>query len=407
MKKKIALICLTTLCLTACSDENGGDVDNILGEYENNNIGISNEWDGKNYLNSEYLYAETTGAFYYQDLYNRIMYFNKENHEIFPLCAKPDCAHEVEFGDNVTSDCAAFYNSSMYNQVYNGKLYADIKTDDGYICSLYVSLLDGTDRTKVIENIEKSINEEQERMNEEDVEALASNLYWTIHEDIVYVFSTICDKENTKLFIDKYNINDGSYIEQLMSKTVKGSYGTVDNVNINDNEIWVSVEVRQYLSDGSGDYDYATTYMQIGANDGDVKIVNVPANEASTIVNGHVLYQPDFDHVYMMDSDSNSSLCIELNEFEKKYGVIIKTIGDYIFVTPFFRAAEGIEEYSYYTKLYDKDYKLVDTIELPEDMLPKAGHNQILFQSREDDSYYGIDASQIGTGNVEFEKYES
>ena len=106
-----------------------------------------------------------------------------------------------------------------------------------------------------------------------------------------------------------------------------------------------------------------------------------------------------------MTANGQKELCIELNEIEKECVNTVCYTGEYIFITPNLKNKNLVDEYGYYTKVYDKEYKLLDTIKLPDNMMPIAGHNQILLSLRGQQKLYFFDPAQIGTGNVEVKEY--
>ncbi|MBQ6814801.1 MAG: hypothetical protein IJP13_04620 [Lachnospiraceae bacterium] len=401
MKKKHLLGVLSVaLCLMGCSNEDEKEVDNLLSELDEG-ITISNQGQGDNYYNDIYKYGESENAFYY--VYRQQMYyFDKNKNNIMLMCTKPECDHIIYKDNQRVYYCEALYADNCFVQVYDGKLYADAETGREEPQSIIVSNLDGTDKKVAVKNIEERIEKESDRFNSGGIVSYVSSLTWRIYDDILYVFTNMSGYggENNYFFIDKYDLKSGEYLGEVTNKILEGNQGNVIEVYKYGDKMLINITIARGRNEKI--YDMC---IEVELTNGDINIIEIPETISETLYNGKVIFQTDYENVCMMDSSGQTETCIELNEYERNRGVVVTRIGEYLFVTPLAYTSSNDSEYEYYTKVYDQEFKLVDMIELPENVLPRGGYNCILLRKRASEEYYSIDASQIGTGNVEVKEY--
>lgn len=399
MNAKKIIVLVLVMCLMGCSHGDDKKIDDMLAEM-GEGTNISNQSQGENCYNDIYRYGESDKGFYYVNR-QQMYYFDKENDSIILMCTKPECDHILYKDSQRVYSCEALYANNFFVQVYDGKLYADAELERGEPQSIIVSNLDGTEKAVAVSNIEERIEKEIERFNSGGIYGYVSSLTWRIYDGIVYVFTNMSAEvgKNNYFFIDKYDLKSGEYLGEVTSKILEGNQGSTSEVYKHENKMLIM------LSIGTGEGERHYMYIEVDITNGNMIFIDVPKTVSETLYNGRVIYQTYNDNIYMMNSNSEAELCIELNEFEKKSGVIVTRIGNYLFVTPIFFASTEAAKNGYYTKVYDSEFDLIDTIQLPEELLPIAGYNEILFVMRSRDQYYGMDASQIGAGNAELIEY--
>ena len=402
------IICLLMCFLCACSsgDEN---VDNILDNFESgkNIIDKLDQSADSNYVVYTQSCAESEAAFYYYD--GRYTYLlDKESGYSIMLCTKANCQHDLE--DYYETECDAKFYITRGMQMYDGKLYADCKDDNGFQ-RLYRMNVDGTGREIVIDNIFERYVQRKENIEPtdyRDTNGIGAAVSWEIYNDKIYVTCIVDGKEKDTSFfyVDVYDLDNGKRIQELTEETVYGLNGTIVDTYILQNKLVLLCYFSEPV--GNGQYFDYVRFYEVDMNTGKIKELLEDISPVDYAVTDEgILYSEEGKDVYLLDTNGDKQLCIELDDVEKSVTNSITYTGDYIFITPYFESKELIDEYGYYTKVYDKDYKLLDTIPLPADMLPKAGHNQILLKSRGGFEWYYLDPSQIGTGNVEIKKYIS
>ena len=415
MKKRILLgACILTLGLSACSSEEP-DVDTLLEQFEEDKIdlGITNEWDGINYTNLSNQYGETTEGFYYCGRGNNtMMYISKKAAMAMPLCTKAECIHDTDAtgsyteGEEYSYKCnAAYYNSSIIVQVYNGKLYADTQ----YIADNRQALLScELDGTEVLRNLNVRIEEEQEKAEQNNYKLTASSVKWCIANDKVYVASEahlIKRSLNMDvLYVDIYDLKSGELIKELFYN----EYETYDMmpgyIYVADDNVYL---VNYMFYQDKGD---TQNLVQINEETGEYHEVEFGADrdyKGYNYIEGKIIFGKNGGDVYTLDVYDNEVKVIELEESEREIGMYYGMVGDYIFLTT--RQLVELEDgtKAYYTKIYDSDYNYIDTMYHSYNIIAAAGGtNVILFTGRGNNNFYYINADEIGTGNIELKTIE-
>ena len=411
MKKNLLTmitICLSTYLLCACSgkDENVDDfLDNIINE---NNIfdKLDQSADG-GYVTYKQWCAESEDAFYYYDI-KYVHMLSKIQGKSMLLCTKANCEHNLE--DYYETECDAKFYITRGVQMYNGKLYADSK-DDNDFQRLYRMNIDGTGREIVIDNIFERFVQRKENIEPtdyRDLNGIGAAVSWEIYNDKIYVTCIVDGKEKDTSFfyVDVYDLDNGKRIQELTEETVYGLNGTIVDTYILQNKLVLLCYFSE--PDDRGQYIDYIRFYEVDMNTGKInELLEDISPVGYAVTDKGILYSEEGNDVYLLDTNGDKQLCIELDDVEKSVTNSITYTGDYIFITPYFESKELIDEYGYYTKVYDKDYKLLDTIPLPADIIPEVGRNQILLTLRGGFEWYYLDPSQIGTGNVEIKKYIS
>ena len=412
MKKKHLLgVLAVALCLMGCSNEESSEIDAMLEEAESNkNSSILSEVNGENYATALQYCAESKAGFYYYDG-SRVYLLNKQNGDGVLLCAKINCEHDYYIDeDRVLNTCDAIFELSNCIQVYNDKLYIDVAADTT-VQTLYRMNNDGTAREVVIENIFEHYEERMQQMEESgdiDLDGIGASVSWEIYNDIIYLCSIIESEEEDKsiLYVDTYNVHSGEKIEELAKETIKGSNGIIIDINIYSNNLKLSTSISEQISGGMGEYIEYKRFFDVDISTGEVNSLLEDSSVSTyAMIDEGMLYREKGEDFYLVNANGQKELCIELNEIEKECVNTVCYTGEYIFITPNLKNKNLVDEYGYYTKVYDKEYKLLDTIKLPDNMMPIAGHNQILLSLRGQQKLYFFDPAQIGTGNVEVKEY--
>ena len=327
------------------------------------------------------------------------------------FCTEALCEH-IYYIDELSylNTCDAILNASNCVQFYNGKLYIDAK-DDIAVQALYKINADGSGKELVVENIyirfvEKL--EELENTGTEEIGAVGGSLSWEIYQDKIYVCSSVGGEDGKlQFYVDVYDLNNGEKIDEIAACDFSGNNGMIIDIDIvNDN-----LKMCMYISsiDLSGDFVDSKEFYNIDLNSGEIKEIAKDATISTyAFYEDKMLYREKNGDIYVVDDiEGQANRCIELTEAEKEYIVSINYVGEYIYITPNIKDQSFLDEYGYYTKVYDKEYKLIDTIKLPGNMRPIAGHNQVLLSVRGGEEMYYFDSAQIGTGEIDIKKYES
>lgn len=427
LKKGIALVCLVTLSSTACSDNNPNEekVDSILESVDNNetevsnNFGISNEWDGKNYGEVYSNFAESTDGFYYVDYSaataGKLYYLSKKDGSIVPFCTKVECEHKLpnsiqtNEGDEIYQfECEAAFYLNQDVQVYDGKLYIDRRYVNSDDFTLECWNLDGSEKKVLIQDIGKRTKERQAELTPVGISGFKYSLTWRIHNGKIYIISAI--EENGEygayFYIDEYDLETGEFIKGLYEEKIHRNNLMVNSMYTYDNRIMLEMNVSIPQSDEGQCFLTTREYFLFDIDKQELKQIPVEDRYYATLMEDKVLYQKNGQDVYSVDENGVETLCIELEEKEKTgCGVVPKYIGDYIFITPYFDDLENTEGIQFYTKIYDKNFNLIDTVNLPNYLAVTAGHNQIIWRAMSFIVYY-INVDEIGTGKIELKKYE-
>lgn len=113
------------------------------------NIDFSEEHKGFHSMD-KYAVGEK-GCYYMAMTGSAIQYYDAENDQIIYVCNKPDCSHGSE-------NCDAYYDGSITNLfIYGGKLFVCVGVENDI--KMYVSDLDGTNRKKILECKNASIEQ--------------------------------------------------------------------------------------------------------------------------------------------------------------------------------------------------------------------------------------------------------
>ena len=407
-KNMLLAASLVVLCLTGCSD-NSNKVDGILEGYEERqDIGISNDGDNVNYKACVQYCGESTQGFYYYDG-KQLHFMNKQSGNTIYLCTKVQCEHIFYEDDDygLLNTCDAILDASNCVQVYNGNLYIDVENGMA-VQAMYKMNLDGTGREVVVENISERFAQrlkELEEIGTAEIAALGGTLSWEIYKDKLYVCSCIGgEKDKLQFYVDVYSLENGERTDELVACEFEGNSGMIIDIDIFNDTLKVCMYISSW--DSNGNILDGKEFYSIDINNGVLKeIADDAIISTYAFCENEMLYREKGGDIYEIGIDENAKKCIELTDVERESTVAISYVGDYIYITPNIKDQNVLAECGYYTKVYDKEYKLIDTIVLPEKMTPIAGHEQVLLNVVGADEMYYFDISQIGTGNVDVEKY--
>ncbi|MBQ6814802.1 MAG: hypothetical protein IJP13_04625, partial [Lachnospiraceae bacterium] len=407
-----------TLCLSACSSDNS-DVDNFLNEYENINLNISKEWDGINYHNNtSSCYGESTqGYYYYDSAKDTMMYISKEACKAIPLCTKVECIHGTElekefntYGKYIT-DCDAIYSCNSGIQVYNGSLYADERPENELEgLAIIKAEMDGTNKQEVFHNLNVRI-EEEDTLLEKTGEVFMYSTDWVIVEDEIYVVTEAHVKDNEKIlgrvYVDIYDLSTGERVKELFYKEYEADDLIPVHLYVAADAVYVGLRI--YIEQGE-EMLGSSILLEIDKEAGTFKEVTL-GQDSSYIgynyFNDKLIFGKQGGDIYLLDVDGDEQLCIKLDEREKEVGMFFSKKGEYIILNP--REAVKLEDGSmgYYSKIYNSEYKYLDTIYFTENFRPSIGNgDKIIYQGDDSEKYYYIDTNQIGTGNIELKEIE-
>ena len=144
--KRVVLLTMIVLILSACS-KNDSSPGGITGDSTQNNYEETQPvWRLNEFTAGQDGFYYRLGDFNGSPSVEKIYYFDKETHEQYPVCSKPECQHNDE-------SCTAVLGWTEYRGgiwYYADKLYL-VKDSGGYTW-LYRMDTDGSNREKLFEN---------------------------------------------------------------------------------------------------------------------------------------------------------------------------------------------------------------------------------------------------------------
>lgn len=230
--KKLVIIFLSIVCLTAC------------GKYEQEDFGNNYDPDkDAQIFSSERNTVYTENGFYTIADLERIDFIDKETGKQVPLCAKPDCTHEDE-------SCNAYFRTPLVIQIYDKMLYVVAAGSGESTMSLYRLSMDGSERVE----IKKLYSTE-----ETDTEGCA--LSFVIHRGYGYMVTNWMQKDRRERTQILYRISLDSNDEKEKIYEYKGYVPLLYIIQGEKNRLYVTAD--RYLDQDLKEHETSSFYFDI------------------------------------------------------------------------------------------------------------------------------------------------
>lgn len=341
-----------------------------------------------------------------------LYYLEDGTNNLIPLCGKADCLHDKETDDEKKEECNA-YAPGMGNSAHT------LSYCNGY---LYYIRQEISERETLYRVSEDGSQKEMLYQWEEDTMIT----YWSVHRDVLYYspqsYSVEKLEDGSTSMVEHHSI---CALDLSSAKTIKTLYTVEDDIDVLS--LANPVEYGNYLyftligyhktdeeitDDNFTDYMVSETYIY-NLQTEELGVVTLPDLRQGECVTGVVFWQgkiliQSYDmlnqkdgvsDVYVADLDgSNPEVVME----DVPQNDIFISDGVYLYRTNAVMSArwEAEEEETYW--VYDADYHLVDSYQVPYDTKggDAVGHSDIKIGVYKDDNKWGVtywDKSKIGT----------
>lgn len=230
--KKLVIIFLSIICLTAC------------GKYEQEDFGNNYDPDkDAQIFSSERNAVYTENGFYTIADLERIEFIDRESGKQVPLCAKPDCTHEKE-------SCNAYFRMPLAIQIYDKMLYVVAAGSEESTMSLYRLSMDGSEREEV-----------KKLYATEETDTEGCSLSFVIHRGYGYMVTNWMQKDRRERTQALYRISLDRDEEKEIIYEYKGYVPLLYIIQGEKNRLYVTAD--RYLDKDLKEHETSSFYFDI------------------------------------------------------------------------------------------------------------------------------------------------
>lgn len=230
--KKLVILFLSIVCLTACGKNGQEDFGNSYDPDKDAQIFSADR-------NTVY----TENGFYTIADGKRINFIDRKTGKQVPLCANPDCTHEGK-------SCNAYFSSPLVIQQYDKMLYVVAMGSEESTRSLYRLSMDGSERVEL---------KKLYATEDEDTEGCA--LSFVIHRGYGYMVSNWIQKDRRERTQVLYRISLDSDDEKEIIYEYKGYVPLLYIIQGEKNRLYMTAD--RYLDQDLKEHETSSFYFDL------------------------------------------------------------------------------------------------------------------------------------------------